>query len=287
MSFLNSPQWRAFQESAGRETFNIGEGYALKLGVQFGKNYLYSNFSEIPKYLKEIKKIAKKENAIFFKWEPMMERQATSDKRQELEKLGFRKAQKELQPQKTVIIDIKKDDDEILSKMHKKTRYNIRLAEKRGVSVKESEDKIKDIGIFWELLQETAERDKFYTHPKEYYEKLIELDMAKLYFAHKSKQVHAVAIVIFYKKRATYLHGASSYEHRRDMAPYMLHFKIMQEAKTENLKEYDLWGIDEDKWPGMTRFKRGLGGREVEYIGSWDMPFNTFWYKAHVLKNRL
>ncbi|MDX1607971.1 MAG: peptidoglycan bridge formation glycyltransferase FemA/FemB family protein [Candidatus Spechtbacterales bacterium] len=281
--FLNSKEWRQFQESVGRKTFSIGEGFLVRLDIPFGKNYLYSNYVDIPKHLKEVKSIAKGEGAIFFKWEPLMRRdlEVQAELEGNLASWGFQKARKELQPQRTTILDLTKDKEEILAGMHKKTRYNIRLAGRRGVKIAESED----FESFWKLMRKTAQRDKFHTHSKDYYEKLLGLNMAKLYFAKKEDKLHAAAITLFYKGRATYLHGASDYKYRRDMAPHLLHWQIILDAKEQGLKEYDLWGIDEKKWPGVTRFKRGFEGEEVEYIGSWDIPLQKFWYNLYKLKN--
>ncbi|MDX1608358.1 MAG: peptidoglycan bridge formation glycyltransferase FemA/FemB family protein [Candidatus Spechtbacterales bacterium] len=280
--FLNSSQWRSFQESLGRKTFNLGEGFLVKLDIPFGKNYLYSNYPDAPKYKKTIKKIAKQENAMFFKWEPMIV-QGSDFKPQSIKGIGFQKAQKELQPQKTIILDLTKNEDKLMSDMHKKTRYNIRLAERRGVVVGESESFDK----FWQLIRQTAQRDNFHTHTKEYYKKLLELPMTKLYLAGKGEQVHAGAIISFFNMRATYLHGASDYRFRRDMAPHLLHWEIIRRAKEGGIKEYDLWGIDEKKWSGVTRFKRGFSEEEIEYIGSWDIPFQKFWYNLYRFKNEL
>jgi lipid II:glycine glycyltransferase (peptidoglycan interpeptide bridge formation enzyme) len=318
MTFLNSHEWRLFQESVGRKTFNLGEGFLVKLDIPFGKSYLYSNYADAPKYLDEVKKIAKTENAIFFRFEPMIEIGNRKLKIGNLQELGFLRSSKSLQPQKTIVLDLAKNEEELLSDMHQKTRYNIRLAKKRGIKISEEKNKGEYFEKFWKLLIKTAERDKFHTHTKEYYKKLLELDITKLYFAYKydegffaptdvpasRQRIHAVAIVVFYQSqidkksvsgqlltvsdspKAIYLHGASDYQYRRDMAPYLLHWQIIKYAKSQGLREYDFWGVDEKKWPGVTNFKRGFGGREVKYTGSWDLPLQKFWYKICQVKNR-
>ena len=85
----------------------------------------------------------------------------------------------------------------------------------------------------------------------------------------------------YYGETATYLHGASGSFHRDVMAPYILHWRIMQDAKQHGFKKYDLWGIDEERWPGVTRFKTGFGGTVVEYPKSIDIVFRPMWYKAY------
>ena len=71
------------------------------------------------------------------------------------------------------------------------------------------------------------------------------------------------------------------------MAPYLLQWESMQEAKRRGAKEYDLWGVDAKKWPGLTRFKRGFGGEKISYIGSYDYIYNRFLYAGYMLKQKL
>ena len=283
--FLNSKTWQDFQRNVGRKVFELSEdAYLIEMEISFGKNYLYSPSPHSIKYLDEIKKIAKQENAVFFKYEPLIIEHRTWNMEQ-LKSQGFREAVKELQPQRTIVLDLEKSEADLLGDMHQKTRYNIRLAQKRGIKVRASENKEKDFEKFWNLLQETSKRDKFHTHAKDYYKKLLKLDIIKLYFGYKGSKLHVAAIVIFHDRRATYLHGASDYKYRRDMAPHALHWSIIKKAKQESMLEYDFWGIDEKRWPGVTRFKRGFGGKELKYVGSYDYIFKKYWYWAYKIKN--
>ena len=85
----------------------------------------------------------------------------------------------------------------------------------------------------------------------------------------------------------TYLHGGSSREHKELMAPYLLHWRIMEEAKRRGMAQYDLWGIDGDRWPGVTRFKKGFGGSGVFYPPSLEVVYRPLWYKIYrVMKER-
>ncbi|OGZ60697.1 MAG: hypothetical protein A3A00_02080 [Candidatus Spechtbacteria bacterium RIFCSPLOWO2_01_FULL_38_20] len=294
MSFLNSKTWREFQRSVGREIFEINKDvYLIKMELPLGKNYLYSPSPRALDYLDEIKKIGQKQGSIFFKFEPLTQRTTqpsheatagTANKEQltRLQNLGFRDAVKELQPQRTIILDLNVHHDELLGHMHKKTSYNIRLSEKKFLKVENS----KDINAFWDLLKKTSNRSEFAVHPKEYYKKLIELENVDLYFVKTRDQFAAAAIVISYNNRMTYLHGASDYSLRKYMAPYFLHWELIKIAGREDMDEYDLWGIDEKRWPGVTRFKRGFGGKEVQYIGSFDLVFKPVWYWAYKFKNK-
>lgn len=108
----------------------------------------------------------------------------------------------------------------------------------------------------------------------------------KLYFAEYKGEIIATALIGFFGKRVTYLHGASLSENRKVMAPYLLHWEIIRKAKELGFSEYDFWGIvtkktkkDQiEKWSGFSRFKMGFGGKVVEYGGAYDLVFGRVWY---------
>ncbi|MDP3244467.1 MAG: peptidoglycan bridge formation glycyltransferase FemA/FemB family protein [bacterium] len=221
------------------------------------------------------------------------------------------------QPKQTLISDLLLDENVLFSQMHEKTRYNIRLALRHGVKVqsaiRQPADKMQnDFDSFWKLLQGTAKRDRFKTHSQDYYRKMMEtlggssptplkvrggeggVMNVQLWLAYVKEEVVAGAIVAYFGDTATYLHGASSYVHRNLMAPNLLHWEIMKAAKQEGYKKYDFWGIDEKKWPGLTRFKKGFAntaspgrsvgsGHIINYPGTFDLPINKFWYKLYRL----
>lgn len=288
MSFLNSKIWREFQRSVGRDIFELNDDiYLVKMDLPFGKNYLYSPSPRAIEHLDEIKEIGRAQGMVFFKYEPMVTDYGLSrlDKRgwgKRTKDYGFVEAVKTLQPQRTVILDLNLDYDELLKQMHQKTRYNIRLSEKKFLELEKSED----LDVFWNLLQKTSKRTEFNTHTKEYYKKLLELKNVDLYFVKRYDDFVAGAIVISYNNTMTYLHGVSNYNLRKYMGPYFLHWELIKLAKRENMEKYDFWGIDEKKWPGVTRFKKGFGGEEVEYIGSYDYILKRMWYKVYELKNK-
>jgi peptidoglycan pentaglycine glycine transferase (the first glycine) len=172
--------------------------------------------------------------------------------------------------------------------MHSKTRYNIGLAEKKGAITQNSKLKTQNFEDFWKLMQETTKRDGFHAHPKEYYRKLLEIPGVELFVAvipssagWAMPKIIAANIIVFYGQRAIYLHGASDYEHRNLMAAPLLQWEQIKEAKKRGCIEYDFWGIDETKWPGVTRFKKSFNGREIIYPGAFDLVFQPFWYKIY------
>lgn len=298
--FLQSREWEEFQKSINRETWRVDGLLITKLPLIFNKAYLYAGGLpnedlrfKIYHLRDELNTLARNTNAIFFKFEPMIEDKKIAN---DLLGVGFRKSRKSLQPQKSIVLDITKSEKELLAGMHSKTRYNIRLAEKHNLkfsilnfqfSNHFQNSNFQKFVDFWTILQKTAERDAFHAHTKEYYQKLLETSLTKLFGVEHDGKLIAASIVLFYGDRAYYLHGASDHSFRNLMAPYLLHWETIKYAKSRGFKEYDLWGINETKWPGVTRFKRGFGGREIEYVGSYDYVFQPFWYKLYELQGDL
>jgi lipid II:glycine glycyltransferase (peptidoglycan interpeptide bridge formation enzyme) len=291
-SFLQSWQWGEFRQSLGQKIWRIEisrlKGLVIKYNLPLNKSYLYCPRGPVGEILDkdfkefstQIRDIAKQENSIFFKIEP--------DKN--LRELPLVRSTKQIQPSKTIVLDITKSEEELLSQMHQKTRYNIRLAQRKGVVVQQTSNK-ESLGIFLGLLKETAQRDKFYLHPKNYYQKMLAIlgkeGMVKLFLAQYQNRVIAANLVCFFGQRATYLHGASDYNFRQMMAPYLLQWQAILEAKKQGLKYYDFWGIDDRKWPGVTRFKKGFGGQEIIYLGAFDLVFQKLWYGIYNLARRI
>jgi len=292
--FLNSWSWGEFQENLGKKIWRFGVYRNEKLisalmliknNLPFKKNYLYSPrfpilTEAVPAeiFINKIKEIAKKENSIFWRVD-LFNTQIFKD-------VPFKKIP-DLQPSKTILLDLTKSEDEILEAMHPKTRYNIRLAEKGGVRVKIGQSN-QEIEIFLKLLLQTAQRDKFKIYPLNYYRKLLQLNknFVKLFLAEYQGKIMAGNLMIFFAETATYLHGASADEFKNVMAPFLLHWIVIKEAKRLCLKYYDFWGIDEKKWPGVTRFKKGFGGKIVEYPGTFDLILDKFWYQLYSLAKK-
>jgi lipid II:glycine glycyltransferase (peptidoglycan interpeptide bridge formation enzyme) len=109
----------------------------------------------------------------------------------------------------------------------------------------------------------------------------------KLFIAEYEDRIIAANIVMFFGNRAVYLHGASSNECRNLMAPYLLQWEQIKEAKKQGCEIYDFWGIDEKKWPGVTRFKKGFGGEEIDYSGTFDFIFDKTWYEIYKIAKRI
>jgi len=299
-SFLQSWSWGEFQESLGRQIWPIEmeglRGLIIKHDLPLGKSYLYcprGPIGEISKdkfqrFLVEVKKIAQQEKSIFFKIEPD-NRDCPLDT--VLEARTVSKGQSlSIQPAKTLVLDISKTEEELLSQLHQKTRYNIRLAQRKGVIIEQASDN-KATDTFLDLLKQTAKRDKFHLHPQGYYQKMLEVlgskGMVKLFLAKYQNKIIATNLICFFGQTATYLHGASDYNFRQLMASHLLQWQAICQAKSQGLKYYDFWGIDEKKWPGVTRFKKGFTGQEITYPGAFDLVFQPVWYQVYNLARRV
>ena len=200
-----------------------------------------------------------------------------------------RRAQ-DIQPRETIVLNLKKTEDELLAEMHQKTRYNIRLAQKKGVKI--IEGSLQDFEEFWRLMDITGGRDGFRLHDKEHYRRLLSLpqenipgksEFIRLFFAEYEGKKIATALLSFWGGRATYLHGGSDNDVREVMAPYLLQWEMITRAKHEGATLYDFYGISEKKWPGVTRFKRGFGGEERVYPGVFDIIFRAAIYRCYRL----
>jgi len=195
---------------------------------------------------------------------------------------------KNLQPKETLMLDLDLSETELLSSFHPKTRYNIKLAEKKGVSVRAAQSEA-DFKIFWNLMTETGERDAFKIHNQKHYQTLATQnpDFIKLFLAEVNGQVIAAGLFSFYGNKVTYLHGASAHAARQFMAPFLLQWTLIKLAKSKNYKYYDFYGIDDQMWPGVTRFKLGFSGRRISYAGTLDIILNKPKYHLYNLLRRL
>jgi peptidoglycan pentaglycine glycine transferase (the first glycine) len=191
--------------------------------------------------------------------------------------LGLTKASP-VQMRSTIWVDLALSEEEILAKQKQKTRYNTRLAIKRGVTIRPGTD--SDLAHWYAMYASTARRDSFSIHGLEYYKIVLEelrtRGLAELLLAEHEGDLLAGIIVFLFGSKAQYMYGASSNEKRNLMAPYLLQWEGMRWAKKHGATVYDLWGIpdrleeNEDLW-GVYRHKRGYGGEIVRYVGAFDM----------------
>ena len=199
------------------------------------------------------------------------------------------KAPRDMQPKDHLIIDISVGEEELLKQMKSKARYNIRLAERKGVKIFTSRKK-EDLKKFFDLVNKTAQRKNVSFHSFSHYQKMFETlseDYIKLYLAEYEGKIIAANIVTFYDGVATYLHGGLDGEYRKLMAPFLLQWKIIQDARQNDCQWYDLGGVflnsKDDGKAGITRFKQGFSPKTeiFETMGSYDVVLCPVKYWAY------
>jgi lipid II:glycine glycyltransferase (peptidoglycan interpeptide bridge formation enzyme) len=207
--------------------------------------------------------------------------------------LSFSKAEADVQPPDTVVLDITQPLESIIGQMKPKWRYNYRLALKKGVKVRQAEK--NEVTTFYKLLKETSKRDRIAIHGFDYYKALFEntcnTPEIRLYFAEHEKDVLAGIVTLFRGAEAVYLYGASSDNKRNLMPAYALQLKAIEDAKNYGCKQYDFFGIPpaNDKshsMSGLYQFKTGFGGKIICRLGSWDYPCHVIVYRLFRLAEK-
>lgn len=205
---------------------------------------------------------------------------------------GFRRvppfSDRYMEPRDTLVVNLEPGMDHVLAQMKPKGRYNIRVAQKHGVTiVKDSSE--RGITDFLDVYSETAERQGLNAKPDEYFMDMLPLILSgrgQIFFAEYRNIRVAGAIVLHCGKRATYFFGGSLSEHRHVMAPYVLHYEIMCDAYRSGHSAYDLWGIapageQNHPWESITAFKRKFGGVELNFIRAHDLVFDDTAYEEY------
>jgi len=309
--FLQSYEWGEFQHALNRRVLRITTPQiffsAIRMSLPFGLSYIYIprgpvlTQENVSAWNAAVQEIAKKECAVFVRFEPVGEYVGMT---------GFNvKETLPIQPKTTWIVDISKTEPELLTDMHAKTRYNIRLAERKGISVScaaTQEEKVYAGEVFLRLAAKTSQRHEFRLHPQEYYRTMVRIlgegerhvipsetrnpddTNIKLYIftAQYQEKDIAAALVIRFGDTATYVHGGSDEDYKEVMAPHALHWKIMQDMKAKGARWYDMGGIDlsgdpQHPWAGITRFKQGFGGYIRNYPGAYDLIFKKGHYTLY------
>ncbi|GAB1483130.1 peptidoglycan bridge formation glycyltransferase FemA/FemB family protein [Treponema sp.] len=201
------------------------------------------------------------------------------------------KAPSDILPTDTLFLDLSEEAAEILKSMKSKTRYNILLAARKGIHVREGTE--KDLGIWMELYRETASRNGIVSHEEFFFEPLFEAgsgkqgrgDTVKLLIAERDGIAYAAMFLALGSGRATYLYGASSSKDTSLMAPYALQWAAIQEARAFGCKDYDFFGVAPSHAPshplsGLSRFKTGFGGALFHRQGCWDYPLDKEIYPS-------
>ncbi|QQG40854.1 MAG: peptidoglycan bridge formation glycyltransferase FemA/FemB family protein [Candidatus Levyibacteriota bacterium] len=254
----------------------------------------------------ELTKIGKEEHCIFIQLEPNVPANTSDGGSPEpieghdssevkLKNLGLRPSFHPLFTKYTFILDLTKNEDELLKNMHPKTRYNIKIAQKHGVEIVEdnSDEAFEE---YLKLTHETTQRQGFYTHTENYHRLMwhtLHPDIAHLFLAKYKNEALAAWIIFVYGDTLYYPYGASSSTHRETMASNLLMWEVIKYGKKMGLKKFDMWGAlgpnpdPKDPWFGFHKFKQGYGPQHVEFIGSFDLVINLMLYQLYKLADKL
>jgi peptidoglycan pentaglycine glycine transferase (the first glycine) len=309
---LQTSAWGNLKASFGWKVVRVSTGFnedpVMAAGAQVLLRSLPLGFSiaYIPKgpvgdnweaLWPEVDRICHKARAIFLKVEPDRWRATKQEGEEESihPPTGFRLSSHSIQPPRSLIVDLSGSEELVLGNMKQKTRYNIKLAQKKGVIVHSS----TDIEAFYRLMKVTGQRDQFGVHSLSYYQRTYELFQTRsdceLLLAEYQGELLAGLMVFAHGKRAWYLYGASTNDHRDRMPTYLLQWEAMRWARGHGCVEYDLWGVpdaneetleayftqrNEGLW-GVYRFKRGFGGHLVRASGPFDRIYQPLLYKLY------
>jgi len=308
---LQAWQWGQLKAAFGWQAERVGvqDGGRLVAGAQvlfrsLLPSFPYLTIAYVPKgpildfgnqeiseaLLSAIHRLAHQKRAILLKIEPELPHSPALAR--QLLACGFRPSQQTIQPRSTIHIDLRAELDEILARMKSKTRYNVRLAGRREVLVREGT--ADDLPLFHRLIALTGRRDGFAVHSRKYYEMAYRLfvpsGLARFLLATYQDEVIAGLMVFAFGQRAWYMYGASSNRERNRMPNHLLQWQAIRWARAQGCLAYDLWGIPDEvgKEPekykktvtdrqsglwGVYRFKQGFGGQVVRYVGAYDYVY--------------
>ena len=284
----------------------LRKGFAARLSILYspkGPALDWSNAALRNRVLDDLQSLARKQGAIFLKMDPDVVLgigiPASQEERMdhhgemvisELKHRGWEYSFDQIQFRNTVLIDLNPPEEELLGRMKQKTRYNIRLAEKKGVTLRVGTT--QDLSALYKMYAETSVRDRFVIRDEGYYRMVWESFMrsnaptCEPLIAEVDGEPVAAIFVFYFADRAYYVYGMSRNVHRDKMPTYLLQWEAIKRAKARGRSVYDLWGgpevFDEtDSMWGVFRFKEGLGGQVVRTLGAWDFAPSPLLYRMY------
>jgi lipid II:glycine glycyltransferase (peptidoglycan interpeptide bridge formation enzyme) len=298
---LQSIEWGKFREKTGVKVIRIND---LQLTIhpiphtKYTIGYLPRGPLPTQEMVKELRQIGKKENCILIQLEPSII--DTEKSKIEFKKLGLVSAAHPLLTKYTFVLDLTKSEEELLKNMHPKTRYNIRIAEKKGVKILE-DNSDKAFEAYLKLTKETTTRQKFYAHGENYHRLMWETLKtqnpdglsAHLLEAHYENEILVAWILFVLNDTLYYPYGASSNNHREVMASNLMMWEAIKFGKRLGLKKFDMWGAMgpnpdiKDPRYGFHRFKEGYGGKLIEFVESYDLVIDQKMYFAYQILDKI
>lgn len=283
----------------------LNNSFAARVSILYapkGPLLDWSNESLRKRVFDDLQTFAKKQGAIFLKIDAdiVLGRGidlGNSDQviPSEMKRRGWVESQEQIQFKNTVIVDLSESEEIMLARLKQKTRYNIRLAEKKGVSIREG--KLEDLENLYKMYAETSVRDGFVIRDENYYMTVWKIFMQSPIsnlqspitiplIAEYNNEVIAAIFLFMFAGRAYYVYGMSRNLHREKMPTYLLQWEAMKIAKSNGCLTYDLWGApdvfdESDSMWGVYRFKEGLGGEVIRTLGAYDFAPNKILYKLY------
>ncbi|OGK17847.1 hypothetical protein A3B50_03800 [Candidatus Roizmanbacteria bacterium RIFCSPLOWO2_01_FULL_40_42] len=303
-NFLQSWQWGEFQKALGKTVIRTGLYKDGKLAgvflsvVEPAKRGRYmtvaggpildlSDQQSFEAFVSEVSRIAKENSCVFVRVRPQLIENEISKKL--FEKAGFKSAPMHLTADLTSQLDLSQDEETLLRNMRKNTRYEINKAIKEGIRIEASSDPA-NIKEFYDLQLETAKRHDFvpfsYEFLHEQFKAFVQNNSVLLYKAYKDNKLLAEAFIIFYGSEATYHYGASTDEGRNYPGAYLIQWEAIKEAKKRGISRYNFWGVErldnpKHRFYGVSVFKRGFGGQDVQYLHAQDLVMNPVAYSLN------
>lgn len=288
----------------------LSRGFAKRLSVMYVPRGPLLNWADPvvrDQILSDLEELARNRGALLVKIDPQAlmgrgysETDSASDDavgmdlRVRLERKGWRFARDQVQFRNTVVLDLTPEEPELLERMKQKARYNVRLAERKGVTVRTGSE--GDIPMLYRMYAQTSVRDGFVIRSEDYYRAAWSRFLgqyeshaqpsAEVLIAEVEGRPVAAVLVYYFAQHAYYLYGMSVTEHREKMPNHLLQWEAIRRARRHGCKVYDLWGApdehdESDPMWGVYRFKEGLGGELARTVGAWDYPANPIWYEIY------
>lgn len=295
--FTQSFEWLEILKNEGLETERLailengvvkGTATTIYQKLPFGIKYAFCPMgpvllkeSDPSQALEALKKYFQQKKCAFFRFEPNFSLPQDHNLKT--------KKTRDINPRATLVLDLKKSLDELLKNFHSKTRYNIRLAEKKLTISLE-----KDLELFYSLSQKTGERDDFKLHSKTHYQQILNSPFSHQINILYNNQPIASGIFIGFGEVFTYLFGASDYKYRQLMAPYLLQWTAIKTAQSYSYPFYDFFGVSpksndavSKQYAGVTRFKSGFNGEFIEKPGTYDFIISSKKYFFYTIFRKL
>lgn len=278
---LQTKSWAEFRKEWGNKVFETNAGLLIATKIPFSRYSVGTIIrGQIPTkdQLRSVFAIAQKNNIIFIKFEPY--EMSSPEKQKELKKLGLVPGKNLFTPT-SFFIDLTKDKDSLIKSFSSKTRYNIKLAQKQGVSVQIDNSDLA-FKKYLDLTTETNKRHGFYSHTPKYHNlmwKHLKGKVANLLVAKYKGEIISSWILFKSEKFLYYPYGASTDKYKGVMANNLMMWEAILFGQKNNLKVFDLWGREEGK--GFTRFKEGYNPKVIEFVGSWDLIINRPLYLVY------